>query len=58
MSTQLSNELLGRINEQYENMSKGQKKLASYITDNYDNTGEFDESVKQFIKSFDMYFPI
>lgn len=24
------------------------------ITDNYDNTGEFDESEKQFIKSFDM----
>ena len=28
--------LLGRIQQQYQNFSKGQKKLASYILDNYD----------------------
>ena len=28
--------LLGRINHQYQSFSKGQKKLASYILDNYD----------------------
>lgn len=31
-----SNELLNRINERYSRMSKGQKLLATYITDNYD----------------------
>lgn len=31
-----SNELLNRINERYKKMSKGQKRLAAYITDNYD----------------------
>ncbi|MCD8366378.1 MAG: MurR/RpiR family transcriptional regulator [Clostridiales bacterium] len=31
-----SNELLNRINERYSRMSKGQKALATYITDNYD----------------------
>ncbi|MCM1259298.1 MAG: MurR/RpiR family transcriptional regulator [Roseburia sp.] len=30
------NNLSNRINEKYKNMSKGQKLLASYITDNYD----------------------
>lgn len=30
------NELLNRINASYSSMSKGQKLLASYITDNYD----------------------
>ena len=29
-------DLSSRINESYRNLSKGQKKLASYITDNYD----------------------
>lgn len=29
-------ELLARINEEYAGMSKGQKKLATYITENYD----------------------
>jgi len=31
-----TNELTNRINERYGRMSKGQKLLASYITDNYD----------------------
>ena len=31
-----TNELNNRINEQYSSMSKGQKLLANYITDNYD----------------------
>ena len=31
-----SNELINRINEKYSSMSKGQKLLATYITDNYD----------------------
>ncbi len=31
-----SNELLNRINERYSKMSKGQKALSAYITDNYD----------------------
>ncbi|MCD7864607.1 MAG: MurR/RpiR family transcriptional regulator [Clostridiales bacterium] len=31
-----SNELLNRINERYSRMSKGQKLLSTYITDNYD----------------------
>lgn len=32
-----SNELINRINEKYSSMSKGQKLLSTYITDNYDN---------------------
>ena len=31
-----SNQLLNRINERYSSMSKGQKILATYITDNFD----------------------
>jgi DNA-binding MurR/RpiR family transcriptional regulator len=31
-----TNELLNRINSHYSSMSKGQKMLATYITDNYD----------------------
>ncbi len=31
-----TNDLSNRINEKYKSMSKGQKLLASYITDNYD----------------------
>ena len=31
-----TNDLLNRINKQYSKMSKGQKLLAAYITDNYD----------------------
>ena len=31
-----TNELLNRINNRYSSMSKGQKLLAAYITDNYD----------------------
>ena len=31
-----SSDLLNRINEKYSKMSKGQKLLAVYITDNYD----------------------
>ncbi len=31
-----SNELLNRINERYSHMSKGQKALSAYISDNYD----------------------
>ena len=31
-----TNELTNRINERYSSMSKGQKLLATYITDNYD----------------------
>lgn len=31
-----TNELLNRINNKYSSMSKGQKLLATYITDNYD----------------------
>ena len=31
-----TNELLNRINSSYSSMSKGQKLLATYITDNYD----------------------
>lgn len=31
-----TNELLNRINRSYSTMSKGQKRLATYITDNYD----------------------
>ena len=31
-----SNELINRINEKYSCMSKGQKLLSTYITDNYD----------------------
>jgi DNA-binding MurR/RpiR family transcriptional regulator len=34
MST--TNEFINRINEKYSSMSKGQKLLATYITDNYD----------------------
>jgi DNA-binding MurR/RpiR family transcriptional regulator len=30
------NDLINRINERYSSMSKGQKRLANYITDNYD----------------------
>ena len=30
------NELNNRINARYSSMSKGQKMLANYITDNYD----------------------
>ncbi len=36
MGNQSSSELLIRIKERYQKMSKGQKKLAAYITDNYD----------------------
>ena len=28
--------LLSKMNKQYQNFSKGQKKLATYINDNYD----------------------
>ena len=28
--------LLGRLNKQYSTMSKGQKRLADYISDHYD----------------------
>jgi len=31
-----TNDLLNRINRNYSSMSKGQKLLATYITDNYD----------------------
>lgn len=31
-----TNELLNRINNHYSSMSKGQKRIATYITDNYD----------------------
>ncbi len=31
-----TNELINRINEKYGSLSKGQKRLATYITDNYD----------------------
>ena len=31
-----TNDLSNRINEKYGSMSKGQKLLAAYITDNYD----------------------
>ena len=31
-----TNDLLNRINSKYGSMSKGQKLLATYITDNYD----------------------
>lgn len=31
-----TNDLINRINERYGNLSKGQKVLAAYITDNYD----------------------
>ena len=31
-----SNDLINRINQKYSSMSKGQKRLATYITDNYD----------------------
>ena len=31
-----TNELTNRINERYSSLSKGQKRLATYITDNYD----------------------
>ena len=31
-----SENLLSRINQQYSKLSKGQKRLASYIVDNYD----------------------
>ena len=31
-----TNDLLNRINHSYSAMSKGQKLLATYITDNYD----------------------
>ena len=31
-----TNDLLNRINNFYSSMSKGQKMLATYITDNYD----------------------
>ena len=34
MST--TNELISRVNERYSSLSKGQKLLATYITDNYD----------------------
>lgn len=33
--------LLSRINRQYQSFSKGQKKLASYIVDNYDKAAFF-----------------
>lgn len=36
MSGRNSNELLSKIDENYENLSKGQKLLADYITNNYD----------------------
>ena len=31
-----TNELTNRINQKYSSMSKGQKLLATYISDNYD----------------------
>ena len=31
-----TNDLINRINTKYSSMSKGQKMLATYITDNYD----------------------
>ena len=31
-----TNELISRVNERYGSLSKGQKLLATYITDNYD----------------------
>ena len=31
-----TNELLNRINSSYAKLSKGQKRLSAYITDNYD----------------------
>lgn len=36
MVSQSSNELLIRIRNQYKSMSKGQKRLATYVMDNYD----------------------
>jgi len=30
------NELIGRIEAKYEKMSKGQKRLAEYVKENYD----------------------
>ena len=33
--------LLSRMNTQYHKFSKGQKKLVSYITDNYDKAASF-----------------
>lgn len=36
MNQSNSNELLNRINDRYSQMSKGQKLLSTYITDNYD----------------------
>ncbi|HBA62635.1 MAG TPA: N-acetylmannosamine kinase [Lachnospiraceae bacterium] len=36
MKAKNKNELLGRIEERYEKMSKGQKRLADYIVQNYD----------------------
>ena len=33
--------LLSRMNTQYHKFSKGQKKLVSYITDNYDKAAFF-----------------
>ena len=35
-SMEQSENLLTRINQQYGKLSKGQKRLAAYITDNYD----------------------
>ncbi len=39
-----SNDLSNRINEAYSTLSKGQKLLASYITDNYDKAVFFNGS--------------
>lgn len=36
MSSNNKNELLRRIEEQYKELSKGQKRLADYIVQNYD----------------------
>ena len=36
------NDLSNRINESYSKLSKGQKLLATYITDNYDKAVFFD----------------
>ena len=36
MSENSTNELLIRMEEKYKKMSKGQKRLADYVTENYD----------------------
>ena len=36
MKNNRTNELLNQIREKYDKMSKGQKLLADYITENYD----------------------